>query len=232
MTTAITSNQAAANPFAAYVNSSSTSAGAGTTATASSSDASQDRFMTLLVAQMKNQDPLNPMDNAQVTTQLAQIDTVKGVDQLNQTLQKLVGNADSTQAFQAATLVGHTALVAGKTMDLTASGGMGGFELSAPADDVTVTITDPAGQVLHRASLGSLQAGVQSFVWDGKTDAGATAQPGNYTFSVNAVSGGKTTSVDTLSALAIEAVKPGQGGPTLQMRGAGAVTMSQIKQIF
>ena len=228
MTTAIAANQSAANPFAAL----SAPSGSSASAADPAGNATQDRFMTLLIAQMKNQDPLNPMDNAQVTSQLAQIDTVKGIDQLNQTLQKLVGNSDSAQTVQAAALVGHTALVAGKSMELTAEGALGGFELALPAEDVTVTITDPAGQVVHRASLGALAGGIHSFAWDGKTDAGVAATPGAYSFAVSALSGGKSAAVDTLAALRIEGVKPGQGGPTLQMRGAGSVQMNQIKQIY
>ncbi len=228
MTTAIAGTQGTANPFTAL----SASAGGAAGGAESSGGATQDRFMTLLIAQMKNQDPLNPMDNAQVTSQLAQIDTVKGIDQLNQTLQKLVGNSDSAQAVQAAGLVGHTALVAGKSIELTAEGGMGGFELGQPAEDVNVTITDPSGQIVHRASLGALPSGVHSFAWDGKTDAGVAASPGAYSFSVSALSGGKTTGVDALAALRIDGVRPGQGAPTLQMRGVGTVQMNQIKQIF
>lgn len=228
MTTAIAANQSSTNPFAAL----SAPSGAAASATDPASSATEDRFMTLLIAQMKNQDPLNPMDNAQVTSQLAQIDTVKGVNQLNTTLQTLVGNSNSAQTVQAAALVGHTALVAGNSMDLTTTGAFGGLELTQPADDVTVTITDPSGQVVHRTSLGALSTGIHSFAWDGKTDAGATATPGTYTFAVSALSGGKSAAANSLAALQIQGVTPGQGGPTLQMQGAGSVQMNQIKQIY
>ena len=199
--------------------------------------------MKLLVAQMKNQDPLNPMDNAQVTSQLAQIDTAKGMDKLNQTLEKLLGNSDNSQMLQAAALVGHLVLIPGNTLDLAAAGSGGGemgtgggFDLKQSAENVTVTITDSSGRVVHRAGLGATAAGLHHFTWDGKTDAGVSAQAGSYTFAVSALAGGQTGSVDGLAAAYVEGVTPGASGgaagATLQTRSAGAVPMSQVKQIM
>ena len=236
----------AVNPFAGLAGAGGAAGTAGGTAAAdAAANASQDRFMTLLVAQMKNQDPLNPMDNAQVTSQIAQINTVKGIDQLNQTVQKLLGNADAAQSLQAAALIGHTALVAGKSIELMAAGGgingtsaasgTGGFSLAAAAEDVTVTISAASGQVVHRTQLGGLGAGLHHFTWDGKTDAGAAAQPGAYTFAVTARSAGSDAAAETLSALRIDGVTPGAagaGGPALQLRGALPVQMNQVRQFF
>ena len=81
--------------------------------TANSIDKAQDRFMTLLVTQMKNQDPLNPMDNAQVTSQMAQLSTVTGIDKLNNTLESLIGSVQTGQSYQASSMIGHNVLVAG-----------------------------------------------------------------------------------------------------------------------
>lgn len=239
----------AVNPFAGLGGAGG--GGAGGVAADAAANASQDRFMTLLVAQMKNQDPLNPMDNAQVTSQIAQINTVKGIDQLNQTVQKLLGNADAAQSMQAAALIGHTALVAGKSIELIGAGGVngadgvngtggasgtGGFSLAGAAEEVTVTISAASGQVVHRAQLGGLGAGLHHFTWDGKTGAGAAAQPGAYTFAVTARSGGSNAAAaETLSALRIDGVTPGAagaGGPALQLRGAPPVQINQVRQFF
>ena len=219
MSTAVNPAATTTNPFAALA---ASGAASGAAEAGGSGGASQDRFMTLLVAQMKNQDPLNPMDNAQVTSQIAQIDTVKGIAQLNETVQKLLGNADAAQSMQAAALIGHTALVDGRSIELTGTGGAGGFNLTTPAEDVTV----------HRASLGAMTAGIHSFAWDGKTDAGAAAVPGAYTFSVNAMSGGKNAAAESLAALRIDGVTPSSNGTTLQLRGAAPVQMNQIRQLF
>ena len=99
-------------------------------ATANSAADTQDRFLKLLVTQMKNQDPLNPMDNAQVTTQMAQLSTVSGIDKLNATLQALSDSMSSNQSLQAASMIGHGVLVAGKGIELANGGGYGGVELA------------------------------------------------------------------------------------------------------
>lgn len=213
------------NPFAAFASNAKAAA-------AEASDSGQDRFMTLLVAQMQNQDPLNPLDNAQVTTQLAQINTVKGIDQLNQTLQKMLGNSDSAQMLQAATIVGRTALVAGSTLELGSDGARGGFELKQSAENVAVSIVDASGRVVHRADLGPTAAGLHGFAWDGKTDAGTAAAAGQYSFKVSALTGGKTVAVDTLSAAVVDGITPGQGGLNVQARGIGAVPIAQVRQIM
>jgi len=90
-----------------------------TPAAAAKSSATEERFLTLLVAQMKNQDPLNPLDNAQVTSQLAQLSTVSGIDKLNATLQTLAGSFAQAQSLQAAVLIGHDVLVEGNALALS-----------------------------------------------------------------------------------------------------------------
>ena len=80
-----------------------------------------------------------------------------------------------------------------------------------------------------------MSGGIHSFAWDGKTDAGARAAPGAYTFSVSALSGGKSSAAASLAALPIEGVTPGAAGTagtTLQLRGGGSVQMNQIRQLF
>ena len=116
-----------------------------------------DRFLKLLVAQMKNQDPLNPMDNAQVTSQMAQINTVTGIDKLNTTVAGLSAQFMQMQAMQGASLVGHDVIVPGNKLDIDADAaiGQGGFELAGPADAVKVEILAPSGAVLQTINLGA-----------------------------------------------------------------------------
>src|SRR3569623_563620 len=122
-----------------------------TAATATSdAQAAQDRFMTLLVTQMKNQDPLNPLDNAQVTSQLAQLSTVTGIDKLNTTLEALQGSYQTSQSLQAAGMIGHGVLVPGSTTTLSNGAAALGIELTSPADQVTVTIRDAVGNALRK----------------------------------------------------------------------------------
>jgi len=130
-----------------------------TPAASAASDASvtSDRFLKLLVAQMQNQDPLNPMDNAEVTSQMAQINTVTGIDQLNTTVQGLSSQFMQMQAMQGASLVGRDVIVAGNTLsiDETNSVGQGGFQLDNPADAVKVEILSPSGAEVEPACTAS-----------------------------------------------------------------------------
>lgn len=96
----------------------------GTSSSAKSSvDTAQDRFMTLLITQMKNQDPLNPMDNAQVTSQMAQLSTVTGINKLNSTVESLMSSMQSGQSYQAANMIGHNVLVPGTSVTTSGTGG-------------------------------------------------------------------------------------------------------------
>src|SRR3954447_4241819 len=111
----------------------------------SATEALQDRFLKLLVTQMKNQDPLNPMDNAQVTSQMAQINTVSGIQTLNTTVQSLNTQFVQMQALQGAALVGHDVTVKGNGLAIEGQVGVGGFVLDAPADSVKVEVLDASG---------------------------------------------------------------------------------------
>lgn len=192
----------------------------------------ENRFLTLLTAQLKNQDPLNPLDNAQLTSQLAQISTVNGIEKLNATLQTLLSGMTDSQAMQAAALVNHGVLVPGSTLTLGEQGGIGGFELATGSDDTTVTIKDGNGLVMRTLSLGALDAGVQPFVWDGKTDAGAQAAAGNYTYSIAAKNGSTTSTPTALAYGVVQAVTRGAGGMTLEIGTLGAFGIADVKQIL
>ena len=196
-----------------------------------SDDNGQDRFLALLVAQMKNQDPLNPLDNAQVTSQLAQINTVSGIAKLNHTLEKLIGAADSAQTLQAAGLVGHDVLSAGTRLDLGPAGAAAGFDLAGDADQVIVTVNGPSGQVVHRATMAGLAAGVHGFEWDGRTDAGAAAAPGRYTFTVAATQAGKDVTAEALAVSRVEGVSRGSGGLVVGTT-SGPIDWARIKQVM
>ena len=125
-----------------------------------------DRFLTLLVSQLKNQDPLNPMDNAQITTQLAQISTVSGINRLNDTVAALAASFGANQSLQAASLVGHDVLAPGDKLQLAGGKGQGGFSLAQDADQVLITINDASGRAVRKIDLGSQAAGTQAFAWD------------------------------------------------------------------
>src|SRR3982751_1840811 len=96
-----------------------TAAASSLTASTSDAKATSERFLKLLVAQMQNQDPLSPMDNAQVTSQMAQINTVSGIEKLNSTVAALSSQFTQLQAIQGVSLVGHDVVVPGNALQIT-----------------------------------------------------------------------------------------------------------------
>lgn len=199
---------------------------------ASTAQEAQDRFMTLLVTQMKTQDPLNPLDNAQVTSQLAQLSTVTGIDKLNATLQALQGSYQSSQSLQAANMIGHGVLVPGSNVDLAEGRAVFGMQLADAADNVTVTIRDAAGHAVHTMDLGARDAGTVPLTWDGATDSGAAATDGRYSFEVAATRGGQRSSATALSFGQVSSVTTGAQGVSLNVPGVGSVSLNDIRQIL
>lgn len=193
---------------------------------------SQNRFLTLLVTQLKNQDPLNPMDNAQVTSQLAQISTVDGIERLNQTLQKLMTNSTDGQALQAAALVGRQVAVPGQGLKVYQGSGLAGFELSAPAEQVSIAIRDANGLPMRTLRLGAAAAGTHVVEWDGKTDGGATVADGAYSFEVSAVAGGQKLAATGLEIALVSGVVRDATGVGLELGTLGTFQVADVRQIF
>ena len=133
----------------------------------------EDRFLTLLVAQMQNQDPLNPVDNAQVTTQMAQIQTVTGLDTINKTVSGLNAQFAQLQALSGASLVGRGVLVDGNRMVVEDGTGRAGFELLTPADQVKLEVLDSAGRVIDTETLDAMPTGRHGFNWTPPTGVSA-----------------------------------------------------------
>lgn len=192
----------------------------------------QDRFLKLLTAQLKNQDPLNPLDNAQMTSQLAQISTVDGITKLNATLQSLLNNSTDSQTLQAAALVGKGVLVPGSGLGLQKGQSVGGFELAGPADNVVATIRDANGLTVRTLDLGARSAGTSNYAWDGHADNGAAAADGNYTVSYEAKQGGNQVGVTALELGIVASVARNANGVSLNVAGLGAMTLSDVKQIL
>lgn len=199
----------------------------------SKTDEAQSRFLKLLTEQLKNQDPLNPMDNAQMTSQLAQISTVDGISKLNTTLTALLQDSQSSEAMQAAALVGKGVMVEGKALTLSGSKAYGGFELTSAADKVTVTIKDSAGTEVRKMELGSFDAGVFNFAWDGKTTNGSQAVDGKYTMSIAATRGSDDVKPIALQLTTVNSVlRTSKGEVSLDVGSGNLVSLTDIKQIL
>ncbi|MDO8292817.1 MAG: flagellar hook assembly protein FlgD [Gallionella sp.] len=192
----------------------------------------QDRFLKLLVTQMKNQDPLNPMDNAQVTSQMAQLSTVTGIDKLNVTLQALSDSMLPSQSLQAATMIGHGVLVPGEGIDLSSGNGYGGIDLAQSVDKVDISIYDQAGALVRNMQLGAQPAGLVNWQWDGRNDAGASMADGSYTFAVNATQAGNAVDAAALQFGMVNSVTQGKQGVALRVGQLDGIALSQVRQIL
>jgi len=224
----------------AITGSSETTAVSGLAAVAGKNDAKElnDRFLRLLVAQMNNQDPLNPLDNAEVTSQMAQINTVTGINGLNDTVSKLLDQFARLESMQAAQLSGRAVLVPGNTLSLAAATDDGpahtaaAVALEVPAEQVKVEIFDANATLVRTLQLGALPEGITPVGWDGLTDTGAQAAAGTYTYQVTATTAGKETAATALELRRVEGVRQEGNSVRLILNGGAAVAYSDIKQIL
>ena len=207
--------------------------GAAAAGAAGAVPADEDKFLTLLVTQLKNQDPLNPLDNAQLTSQLAQMSTVTGVNQLNTTLQSLTSSYQASESVQAAGMIGHNVLTAGSTMVLSNGSAVLGVDLASAADSVKITIKNDGGVAVHTMDIGAQAAGTVPLQWDGKDDDGNQLANGNYSFSVLATQGGVAqTTATALTLGTVGSVSTNAQGVKLNVTGVGAISLSDVKQIL
>ena len=206
---------------------SSSTVGASTT-TKSSSEVAQDRFLKLLVAQLNNQDPMNPMDNAQMTSQMAQINTVTGIQQVNDTLKSMGDQFSAMQVLQGSNMVGHDVLLASNTLSIKDGKAAGAVNLAARAESVKIDILSPAGTVIDTVNLGALEAGQHDFSWD----ASKYSYSGNPTFKVTATLGGKAIESTALARATVQSVSSENGVMTVQLAGRSAVPYSSVKAIL
>ena len=196
-------------------------------------DATQDRFLKLLIAQMKNQDPLNPLDNAQVTSQLAQISTVQGIGQLNDSLGTMLGQIQATQAIA---LTGHQVLIDGSSLTLASTpaglSAKGGFDLAQHAERVIVDVKNSQGQVVAQLNLGAQDAGPGAFTWDGQLSTGGAAPAGKYTFEVKAYAGAAPVTAVPLMAARVEGTAITAQGVRLTLEGMASRYYSDIRMVL
>lgn len=193
----------------------------------------EQRFLKLLVTQLNNQDPLNPLDNAQLTSQLAQMSTVSGIEKLNTAFESMLAQSGSSQVLQSASLIGRTVLVPGQ--DITTQPGEAshfGVDLPHGADAVTVKITAANGDVVRSFDLGAQGPGVQTLVWDGSGTNQAALPAGNYRVNVEARIGEGKVAAEPLAFTRVGSVSQGAGGVLLDLAGGVKAPLSAVRLIL
>lgn len=207
----------------------STTAGTTRTSAGSSTTLNQSDFLQLLTAQLKYQSPTSPADPTQLASEFAQISTVSGINQLNATVSNIQTAGAASQLAQSAALIGKQVTLDGNSLVPNASGqATGAFSLSDAAQAVSVTILAPDGTVAATKHLGALQAGEQSFAWNG-------GSPGaGYTFQVSAQgAGGSVVSSTPYTVYTVTGVNASGASPSLNLQGLASPTpLSSIQSVL
>ncbi len=192
----------------------------------------QDRFMKLLVKQLQTQDPMNPMDNAQMTSQMAQINTVTGIEKLNQTMQQLLSSYGVAQSAQAAGVIGREVMAPGSTMTFDGKTALDmKLNLSAATENIRINIVDSKGSVVEQRNKASSAAGELSLQWDGKLADGTMAPAGQYKVIARGEVDGKDVALDTLTWQKAGSVEIGSSGVKVVLADGSSVDFSKVTKI-
>jgi flagellar basal-body rod modification protein FlgD len=212
---------------------SSASSSSGTSGT-SASDL-QNTFLTLLVTQLKNQDPTNPADSSQMTSQLAQINTVSGIGQLNTSLSSLATQLSAGQSTQAAMLIGSNVLAPGNTVSVSSGASSNfGVQLANDVSDLQIVVKDKSGNIVNTLDLGAQGAGVVPVSgWKPVDSKGATLADGSYTITAQGTINGQQATATTLAASQVQSVVQMSGGaPGLKLANGSTVALSSVASIL
>jgi flagellar basal-body rod modification protein FlgD len=206
-------------------------------------DMGSDDFLTLMVAQLENQDPTKPMDNMQFMGQLAQFGTVSGIQELNEGFSGLSNALSGGQALQAASLVGRNVVTdsnLGQLFGVTAADGQPGLALDATVEfggstsGGTFYVQDMAGRLVYSAALPPAAGEQLPVRWDGRNAQGELLAPGTYRVSAEAIVGGQSTAVSVYAHQRVDsvAVDGGRGAVTLNLGNGSNVQLDQVKQFL
>jgi flagellar basal-body rod modification protein FlgD len=208
-------------------------------AIAKKTELNQEDFLTLMVTQLKNQDPMKPLDPAQYVGQLAQFSQVSGLADVNKQLTSLSNSLRGNQVLDGAGLIGRTVIAPGDSIYLpeadgdTPRGPQGLIDVPTGASSVKLMIKDSSGALVKTVALDNHQ-GAQAFTWDGTTDSGAPAAAGAYKIEVVARVGDQNVSLKTSVAANVGSVAldPATGALLLDTDSLGEVAMSDVERVL
>jgi flagellar basal-body rod modification protein FlgD len=193
----------------------------------------QKNFLSLLIAQIKNQDPTDPIKNTELTSQLAQINTASGIERLNSTVGNFSSQINHTQNIQVSSLIGHHVMIPNTQLVHTENTETRfGIELIGEATIVKIQITDENEKILHVKTIKNAKPGVYSFKWDGKDLNKKNVMTGKYNISVIAKNKDQNVPVQSLSAALVNSIITSSGDPIIDLGALGNTTLSKIREIF
>ncbi len=213
------------NAFVDSLSGSSSATASSVAANATTAKEASERFLKLLVTQLQNQDPMNPVDNAQMTSQMAQISTVSGIEKLNTTVEKLNGQFVQMQAVQGAGLVGKDVLIQGDRLSVVDGVPQATFEIDTAASRVKVEVLSPAGRLVDTLNLATTAAGRHDVQWPAGKDLPDAA---SYRFRVSASSGATALASTSLMRDKVDAVNTSGSTLTVELERSGRTPYNQI----
>jgi len=193
----------------------------------------QNNFMKMLVAQMQNQNPLNPMDNAQFASQLAQMSQLQGIENMRTSIDSFVKQVSSGRLLDQSALIGREVLAAASAVNWD---GQTPVNFAVNADtmlsNATLRITGSDGRIVDEISLGSLGPEIKSLSWDGNTKEGTAARTGAYRISIEGLTfDGKTGKGNALTGAVVQSVQRVGSAVQVQLNDGRVVNDTQIMQI-
>lgn len=193
----------------------------------------QEDFLDLMVAQLRNQDPMKPMEDGEFLTQMAQFSTSTGIQELKDSFKSFSESMQSGQTLQAASLVGRSVLAPTGVGRLEEGGSLSGsIDLTESSSDVEVRIFNQAGERVRSIGLGQQAAGTVPFKWEGLDDQGQPLPAGDYLIEASANTGNGAEAVETLIATEVENVTLNRsGGLLLGLNGGRTLELSEVRQI-
>ena len=209
-----------------------TATGASTNPTSKNSSLNQADFLNIFVTQLKHQDPLQPLDNNQMASQMAQFSMVQSLNDMTASLKSMESSQAAVNNLQAASLVGKKVEVKGSALSLSqGTASDGSYQLEKPGK-ATIKILDEKGSLVRVIESGVTDTQKQKFIWDGKNDQGTTLPNGQYSFQVSAVDAqGAAIEVKTTMVGKVDGVTLDQGKAYLQI-GSNKVLLSEIMAIL
>ena len=208
-------------------------------AVAKKSELNQEDFLTLMITQLKNQDPFKPMDPAQYVGQLAQFSSVSGLSDMNKQISSLTDSLRGNQVLDGAGLIGRTVIAPGNGVYLPqavegeARGPQALINVPAGASAVQLVVKDSSGALVRTQALDTTR-GAQAFTWDGTTKDGGAAEAGAYRIEVIARVGDENVSLKTSVAARVSSVAldPSTGALMLDTDSLGELAMGDIERVL
>jgi flagellar basal-body rod modification protein FlgD len=192
----------------------------------------QQDFMRLMLEQLKAQDPMDPQDNGEFISQMAQFSQLDGMTKLNQSFDNVANSIRSTQALQASALVGHSVMIPSTSANLEQGKNVkGSVVLTDNSHNVNVSIKNSVGETVKRIRIGDYSAGTVPFEWDGTDNNGNKLPNGKYEVVAEGSVGGKNGRFATMVGLNVDSVSLGGGTVLLNIKGHGSVNITDVREI-